>query len=90
VDAFVELGGSLVKIEDLEGALTCYTYALKLDPKDLENFANKAEVLLSLSNANPGRYAEQYRASGSLSADQGTDLSWRAGTAGSLWNATIR
>ena len=62
VDAYVELGGLLVKVEDLEGALTCYTDALKLDPKDLKNFANNVEVLRSLSNANPDRYAEQYRA----------------------------
>jgi tetratricopeptide (TPR) repeat protein len=62
VDAYVELGGLLVKVEDFEGALTCYTDALKLDPKDLKNFANKVEVLRSLSNTNPARYAEQYRA----------------------------
>jgi tetratricopeptide (TPR) repeat protein len=62
VDAYVELGGLLVKVEDFEGALTCYTDALKLDPKDLKNFSNKVEVLRSLSNANPAQYAEQYRA----------------------------
>jgi tetratricopeptide (TPR) repeat protein len=62
VDAYVELGGLLVKVEDLEGALTCYTDALKLDPMDLKNYANKAEVLRSLTNANPDRYAEQYSA----------------------------
>jgi tetratricopeptide (TPR) repeat protein len=62
VDAYVELGGLLVKVEDFEGALTCYTDALKLDPKDLRNFSNKVEVLRSLSNANPAQYAEQYQA----------------------------
>jgi len=61
VDAYVELGGLLVKVEDFEGALTCYTDALKLDPKDLKNFSNKVEVLRSLTNANPTRYAEQYQ-----------------------------
>lgn len=61
VDAYVELGGLLVKVEDIEGALTCYTDALKLNPKDLLNFANKVEVLRALYNANPVQYAEQYR-----------------------------
>jgi tetratricopeptide (TPR) repeat protein len=74
VDAYVELGGLLVKVEDLEGALTCYTDALKLDPKELKNFANKAEVLRSLSNANPGRYAEPYRAALSEFEDAKTRL----------------
>jgi tetratricopeptide (TPR) repeat protein len=57
VDAYVELGGLLVKVEDLDSALTCYTDALKLDPKDPKNFSNKVEVLRSLSSASPARYA---------------------------------
>ena len=61
VDAYVELGGLLVKVEDFEGALTCYTDALKLDPTDLKNFSNRVQVLQSLSNANPARYSEEYR-----------------------------
>lgn len=59
VDAYVELGGLLVKAEDYEGALTCYTDALKLDPTDVRNFANRAEVLRALSNADPTRYDQE-------------------------------
>jgi tetratricopeptide (TPR) repeat protein len=60
VDAYVELGGLLVKVEDYEGALTCYTDALKLDQTDLKNFANRVEVLTALSSADPTRYIQEY------------------------------
>ncbi|HVX14149.1 MAG TPA: tetratricopeptide repeat protein [Pirellulales bacterium] len=62
VDAYVELGGLLSKIEDFEGALTCYTDALKLDPRDLKNYFNRAEILRALSSTDPAQYAEQYQA----------------------------
>jgi tetratricopeptide (TPR) repeat protein len=61
VDAYVELGGLLVKVEDFEGAFTCYTDALKLDPTDLRNYSNRVQVLELLSNADSIKYGEEYR-----------------------------
>lgn len=61
VDAYVELGGLLVKVDDLEGALRCYTDALTLDSQSVKNFSNKVQVLRSLSNADPSRYAGDYQ-----------------------------
>ena len=58
VDAYIELGGLLAKAEDYEGALTCYTDALRLDRNDLRIFANRAEILLALSIADPTRHFE--------------------------------
>jgi tetratricopeptide (TPR) repeat protein len=61
VDAYVELGGLLVKCEDYCGALTCYTDALNLDRASLKNFANRAHVLQLLCGSDPSRYGDDYR-----------------------------
>jgi tetratricopeptide (TPR) repeat protein len=60
-DAYVELGGLLVKAEDYVGALTCYTDALRLDPTDLKNFWNRVQVLKRLENIDMARYGKEYR-----------------------------
>ena len=62
VDPYIELGGLLANAKDYEGALTCYTDALRLDNSDLRNFANRTEVLRVLSEANPVQFAVEYRA----------------------------
>lgn len=45
VDAYVELGGLLTKVEDLEGALRCYRDALVIEPDDPFNHHNVIAVL---------------------------------------------
>lgn len=61
VDTYVELGGLLAKVNDLEGALKCYTDALELDSGDLRIFSNRADVLKCLCGFDSMRYAEEYR-----------------------------
>jgi tetratricopeptide (TPR) repeat protein len=60
-DAYVELGGLLVKIGDLEGALKCYKHALVIDRDELKNYSNVAEVLKSLAATDPDKYEIAYR-----------------------------
>jgi tetratricopeptide (TPR) repeat protein len=61
VDVYVELGGMLGKVGDNEGALRCYTDALKLEATDLRNFWNRMEVLRRLSTDDPNRYRDAYQ-----------------------------
>jgi tetratricopeptide (TPR) repeat protein len=61
VDSYIELGGLLVKASDYEGALTCYTDAVRLDPNDLGNLSNRASVLEVLQAQDGPRFKEQYR-----------------------------
>ncbi|MEN6450888.1 MAG: tetratricopeptide repeat protein [Thermoguttaceae bacterium] len=61
VDAYVELGGLLAKAGDIEGALTCYTDAVRLDPGDLRNFWNRAQVLKRLCETDAARYRDAFR-----------------------------
>jgi tetratricopeptide (TPR) repeat protein len=56
VDAYVELGGLLVKVGDLAGALQCYRDAVRLDPSDIANHHNLKAVLGRLVEAEPDRY----------------------------------
>jgi tetratricopeptide (TPR) repeat protein len=61
VDAYVELGGLLAKVGDIEGAFTCYTDAVRLDPRDLRNFWNRAQVLKRLCEMDVARYRDAFR-----------------------------
>ncbi|PQO46771.1 hypothetical protein [Blastopirellula marina] len=61
VDAYVELGGLLVKIEDFEGALQCYTDAISLDPNDLAIRHNLVQVLTELATRAPATFSEPLR-----------------------------
>lgn len=45
LDAYVELGGLLTKVDDLEGALRCYRDALAIEPDDPTNHHNVIAVL---------------------------------------------
>lgn len=56
VDAYVELGGLLTKVEDLEGAAQCYRDAFRLEPLDPANLHNLKLVLERLSKTDAGRY----------------------------------
>lgn len=62
IDSYVELGGLLVKVGDYEGALTCYTDALKLDRTDLRNFSNRVHVLQLLCSRDSAQYSDEYLA----------------------------
>jgi tetratricopeptide (TPR) repeat protein len=62
VDAYVELGGLLVKVEDFEGALKCYEDAVRLEPLDFHNHENLKTVLMKLNEQQPGVYEEKLRA----------------------------
>lgn len=58
VDAYVELGGLLCKVEDFEGAFQCYTDAIRIDPADLAIRHNLVEVLLRLVQKDPAAYSQ--------------------------------
>lgn len=45
VDAYVELGALLAKVEAYNGAATCYRDAIKLTPNDITLYLNLIEVL---------------------------------------------
>ncbi|HEY1065960.1 MAG TPA: tetratricopeptide repeat protein [Pirellulales bacterium] len=68
VDAYVELGGLLVKADDLEGALTCYTDAAKCEPRDLAISHNLVTILQKLVVADPDRYSALLRDAASTHA----------------------
>jgi tetratricopeptide (TPR) repeat protein len=57
VDAYVELGGLLVKVGDFEGAVQCYRDALRLAPTEAENFLNLRFVLSELVQNGDDKYA---------------------------------
>ncbi len=59
VDAYVELGGLLVKADDLAGAAQCYRDAVRLDPMDVGNHHNLRTVLSKLAQAEPERYRDE-------------------------------
>jgi tetratricopeptide (TPR) repeat protein len=59
VDAYVELGGLLVKVEDLKGAAQCYRDAIKLVPTDLATYYNLRSVLAKLKSETPAPYGEE-------------------------------
>jgi tetratricopeptide (TPR) repeat protein len=61
VDAYVELGGLLVKVGDHEGALTSYSDALRLEPSDLRHYWNRVQVLKRLDETDKARYGTMYR-----------------------------
>ncbi len=69
VDAYVELGGLLVKAGDLAGAAWCYRDAVRLDPADVRNHHNLKTVLSKLAQAEPERYRDELAA---------TDAAYRA------------
>jgi len=62
VDAYVELGGLLVKADDLAGAAQCYRDAVRLDPADVGNHHNLRAVLSKLAQAEPERYRDELAA----------------------------
>jgi tetratricopeptide (TPR) repeat protein len=59
VDAYIELGGLLVKVEDFEGAAQCYRDALKISPDDIMIYFNLKSVLKKLVNDAPDKYREE-------------------------------
>ncbi|NKF21312.1 tetratricopeptide repeat protein [Solimonas marina] len=56
IDAYVELGGLLVKVGDLEGARTCYQDAARLAPNDIANLHNLKAVLRKLASVEPAKW----------------------------------
>lgn len=62
VDAYVDLGSLLVKVNDLEGAATCYRDALKLEPLEPVNHQNLLAVLGRLAQQDPARYGAELKA----------------------------
>ncbi len=62
IDAYIELGGLLLKVGDLEGALRCYRDAVKLDPEDLANWNNLKNVLILLKKTAPAVYDQELSA----------------------------
>jgi tetratricopeptide (TPR) repeat protein len=59
VDAYVELGGLLTKVDDLEGALNCYRDALALEPHDPTNHYNVVAVLDRLVALGKSEHADE-------------------------------
>src|SRR6266436_7525174 len=49
VDAYVDLGSLLVKVNDFEGAANCYRDAVRLDPSDATHHHNLTMVLRQLA-----------------------------------------
>jgi tetratricopeptide (TPR) repeat protein len=59
VDAYVDLGGLLGKIEDFAGAAQCYRDAARLEPDDPYTLANLKAVLERLARDEPDRYGQE-------------------------------
>ncbi len=59
IDAYVELGGLLVKVKDFNGARQCYRDAVKLDDSDL-NLYNLRTVLEQLIKDGEEEYKEEF------------------------------
>ena len=56
LDAYIELGGLLVKVGDFEGAAQCYRDAARLAPTDAHVLFNLKAVLSRLAGQNKERY----------------------------------
>jgi tetratricopeptide (TPR) repeat protein len=56
VDPYVELGGLLVKVGDLEGAAQCYRDATRIEPTNLGIMYNLKAVFTRLAAAQPEKY----------------------------------
>ncbi|BBP59837.1 hypothetical protein PHLH4_34270 [Pseudomonas sp. St316] len=56
VDTYVEMGGLLVKVGDLKGALQCYRDAVRIDSDDPGNLFNLKVVLEKLVEEEPDNY----------------------------------
>ncbi|BBP53000.1 hypothetical protein PHLH3_26260 [Pseudomonas sp. St386] len=61
VDAYVELGGLLVRVGDLKGALHCYRDAVRIDSSDPGNLFNLKAVLERLVEEDPGDYEDELK-----------------------------
>lgn len=61
VDSYVELGGLLIKVGDLEGAVRCYADAYELDKSDARNAFNLKAVLERLVADGEDGYQEQWQ-----------------------------
>jgi tetratricopeptide (TPR) repeat protein len=59
VDAYIDLGGMLAKINDLAGAARCMERALEFDPADLRIYANLRIVYQTLASLDPVTYASR-------------------------------
>jgi len=59
LDPYIELGGLLVKVGDLEGAAQCYRDAVRLAPSDLSVLYNLKSVLAKLNFDTPETYAAE-------------------------------
>lgn len=56
VDPYVDLGALLMKVNDLEGAATCYRDAVRLAPSEVANHLNLLTALRQLAARDPDRY----------------------------------
>jgi tetratricopeptide (TPR) repeat protein len=59
INAYVELGGLLVKIKEFKGALRCYQDAVRLNDSDPANFYNLKSILEKLAETEPLQYKEE-------------------------------
>ena len=58
-DAYVDLGGLLVKVGDFGGAATCYRDALKLVPDDVASLLNLKAMLVKLSEEDQAKWNDE-------------------------------
>lgn len=61
VDPYVDLGGLLVKVGDLEGAAQCYRDAARMEPTNLGILYNLKAVITKLATAQPEKYRGDLR-----------------------------
>jgi tetratricopeptide (TPR) repeat protein len=61
IDAYVELGGLLVKVEDFAGASQCYRDAARLDSSNPVNLYNLKAILEKMVKIQPHQYEEELR-----------------------------
>ena|SRR3989338_4098008 len=59
IDPYVELGGLLVKVGDLKGALQCYRDAVRLDGSAPSNLYNLKAILEKMAKTEPDQYGDE-------------------------------
>lgn len=62
VDAYVDLGGLLMKVRDFEGAATCYRDAVKLEPSEAANHRNLVTALTQLAQKDATQHDAELQA----------------------------
>lgn len=58
VDAYLQLGQLLYKVEDYDGSLKCFQDALSLAPREIGIYHNIVEVVKALAAKNPDKYGD--------------------------------